>query len=173
MVGWSDVPADLSDRAKLERLSGALPTGVPIVSSDLIRAVATADAIETGRKRLPHRQDLREMNFGAWELRAFDEIEREDPQRITAFWSEPGAVRPPEGESWNDLETRVNRAVDTLLALGSDLIVVAHFGTILTQIQRVEGLSAEEVFANRIEPLSVTHLRYGTSPAAVSINHQP
>lgn len=173
MVGWSDVPADLSDTAKIARVSDALPKDIPIVSSDLFRAVATADAIAEGRTRRAHDKNLREMNFGAWELRKFDDIERDDPERAAAFWSNPGVVRPPGGESWHDLERRVNGAVDTLLARGQDMIVVAHFGAILTQIQRIEGLTAEEAFAHRIEPLSITQLRYGPSPKAVLINHQP
>ena len=39
MVGWSDLPADLSDTARLARLSAHLPDGAPVVSSDLVRAV--------------------------------------------------------------------------------------------------------------------------------------
>ena len=54
MVGWSDLPADLSDHVALARLSDALPRDAVVVSSDLIRAVATADAIQGGRPRLPH-----------------------------------------------------------------------------------------------------------------------
>ena len=166
MVGWADIPADLSGEAKIARLAAALPADTPVISSDLIRTVATADALAGDRPRLAHDPVLREMHFGAWELRAFAEIEAEDPARITAFWSEPGEVRPPEGESWNDLTQRVNRAVDRLLARGKDIIVVAHFGVILTQIQRVTGISTEEAFGQRIEPLSLTTLRYGAKPQA-------
>lgn len=173
MVGWSDLPADLSDIAKIARVSAALPAGVPIISSDLVRTIATADALATGRDRLSHDPDLREMHFGAWEQRAFAEIEAEDPDRIAAFWSEPGAVRPPGGESWFDLTARVNRAVNRLLALERPLVVVAHFGVILTQIERVTGISTEEAFGHRIEPFSITTLRYGDAPQAVRINHEP
>ncbi|MEO0693597.1 MAG: histidine phosphatase family protein [Pseudomonadota bacterium] len=173
MVGWSDIPADLSDAAKVARLAATLPDDTPVISSDLTRTVATADALAGDRPRLPHDPDLREMHFGAWELRAFAEIEAEDPAHITAFWSEPGEVHPPGGESWNDLTQRVNRAVDRLLARDEDIIIIAHFGVILTQIQRVTGISTEEAFGHRIEPLSLTTLRYGTKPQALGINHEP
>ena len=49
MVGWSDLPADLSDTAALARLEAALPREAVVISSDLIRAVATADAIQGDR----------------------------------------------------------------------------------------------------------------------------
>jgi len=157
MVGWSDLPADLSDTAAVARLSRALPD-VPVVASDLARAAATADAIAGPRPRLPAEPDLREMHFGAWELRAHAEIEAQDPIRLRAIFEEPGAVRPPGGESWDDLTARVNAAADRLAARHGDLIVVAHFGPILAQIQRARGLTAYEAFGHRIDNLSVTCL---------------
>jgi len=68
MVGWSDIPADLSDTARLARLASHLPEGALVVSSDLIRARATADAIAGPRLRLGDERDLREIHFGDWEL---------------------------------------------------------------------------------------------------------
>lgn len=163
MVGWSDLPADLSDTAALARLEAALPAGALIVSSDLARAVETATAIQGQRRRLPHLSDLREIHFGAWELRSWKEIDAEDPIRIRAYWETPGDVTPPGGESWNQVCARVNNAVDGLLQAhaGQDLVIVGHFGQILTQIQRAEGLSPDAAFSHRIDNLSVSELRFG------------
>lgn len=176
MVGWSDLPADLSDTGALARLDAALPLGAVVVSSDLTRAVATADAIGGTRARLDHDPDLREIHFGVWELRAFADIEAEDPERIRAFWERPGEVRAPGGESWDRLRERVDGAVDRLIAeqTDRDLIVVAHFGAILTQVQRAEGLSTEEAFAHRLDPLSLTRIACGPDGWQVeAINHRP
>ncbi len=57
MVGWTDLPADLSDGAALARLNAHLPQ-VPVISSDLTRAVATADALHSLPGR-PHDADWR------------------------------------------------------------------------------------------------------------------
>ncbi len=176
MVGWTDLPADLSDTGRLARLSALLPPDAPVVSSDLARAAATADAIGGGRARLPHMPALREMHFGAWEMREFAGIEAEDPDRIRAFWESPGEVRPPGGESWNDLCARVHGAMDGLAQAhrATGVIVVAHFGPILTALQRAAGLGATEVFAHRIEPLSLTELSFGPGGGQVHrINHLP
>lgn len=176
MVGWSDLPADLSDTAALARLSAHLPQSAVVVSSDLSRAAATADAIQGPRTRLPHRETLREIHFGAWELRRFDEIEAEDPDRIRAYWEHPGDVRPPGGESWNEVCDRVDAAVDALLAehAGGAVVVVAHFGVILTQVQRALGLTAEAAFAHRIDNLSVTEFTRRPSGWDLGlINHRP
>lgn len=157
MVGWSDLPADLGDTAALARLTDHLPEG-PVVSSDLIRAVGTADALGP-RDRLPHDPGLREIHFGAWELRSFAEVEAEDPALIRRYWEEPGDVAPPGGESWNAMSRRTDAAIDAHLAREpADLIVVCHFGVILRQVQRALGLRTTEVFAHRIDNLSVTHI---------------
>ncbi len=173
MVGWSDLPADLSDTAALARLADHLPDGATVVSSTLSRARATADAIARGRQRLPDEPDLREMNFGSWELRAHAEIEAQDPTLISAFWERPGEVRPPGGESWDELRGRVDCAADRLAARGGDIVVVAHFGPILTQVQRAGDLTGEETFGHRIDNLSVTRLTLGDGWTAGPINHRP
>jgi alpha-ribazole phosphatase len=174
MVGWSDLPADLSDTAGLARLSAHLPENGIVISSDLSRAAATADAIQGTRTRLPHQPNLREINFGAWELRKFREIEAESPELIRAYWERPGDVRPPNGESWNEVCARVSKAIDALITAhtGQDLIIVAHFGAILTQVQRAEQLDAEQAFSHRLDNLSVTELALGPQGWSTGrINH--
>lgn len=177
MIGWTDLPADLSDRAALARLSAALPPRAAVVSSDLIRARATAEAIAAGRPRLPDEPDLREMHFGRWEGRRHDEIAAEEPDALAAFHETPGACRAPGGESWDDLVARVNAAIDRLLASrrGEALIVVAHFGVILTQIARAAGIGARAAFGHHVAPLSLTEI--AISPAddwqILRINHHP
>ncbi|MES0863856.1 histidine phosphatase family protein [Ruegeria sp. SCPT10] len=176
MVGWSDLPADLSDTAALKRLHDYLPQDAVVVSSDLSRAVDTASAIQGARTRLPHHRDLREINFGTWELRGFKEVEAEDAELAFAYWDNPGDVRPPDGESWNQVRARVDRAVDALIAdhHGRDIVIVAHFGVILTQVQRALDLDGQQTFAHRIDNLSVTHVTCeGTGWSAGAINHRP
>lgn len=176
MVGWSDLPADLSDTETLRRLSGHLPPDAVVISSDLSRAAHTADAIQDSRERLPHDPDLREINFGAWELRRAAEVEAEDPTLIRAYWETPGDIRPPGGESWNEVRARVDAAIDRLIRAhdGRHVIVVAHFGVILTQLQRATGLAAYDTFGHRIDNLSVTDMRAGTAGWRIGrINHRP
>lgn len=173
MVGWTDLPADLSEAAAIARIDRALPREATCVSSDLSRAVATADAVAPGRHRLPHAPALREINFGDWEMRNFAEVETEDPDRIFAFWDQPGDNAPPNGESWNALRARVDGWVDAYDG-PSPVIAVAHFGVILTQVQRALGIPARETFAQKIDNLSVTHLRQtGAQWEALSINIRP
>lgn len=173
MVGWSDLAADLSDHAALARLSDYLPKDAAVVSSDLIRARGTADAIAAHRTRLPDLPALREIHFGDWELKRFDEIEAKSPDQIRAFWEQPGENAPPGGESWNQLRMRVDEAVEMLARqTGSgDLIVVAHFGVILTQLQRALGIDAYHAFSHKIDNLSVTQITFDGAWHAGAVNH--
>lgn len=173
MVGWSDLPADLSDTAALARLEAFLPAKAHIVSSDLSRAVETANAIQGDRNRLPHVFDLREMHFGDWELKTHTDVE--DKEHMMAFWDTPGDIRPPKGESWNEVVARVDAAIDSLLqnADGHDLVIVCHFGVIVTQIQRALRLTPYEAFGHKISNLSVTVIDTASDWLTEHINHNP
>lgn len=175
MIGWTDLPADLSDRAALARIAARLPQA-PVVSSDLLRAVTTADAVQGARPRLPHDADLREMHFGAWEGRTHAEIEAEDAAHARALWENPGDIAPPGGESWNAFSARACAAADRLIRAHGPgpLIVVAHFGVILAQLQRARGIDAVRAFAQPIDNLSVTRLRKTPGGwAVIEVNRLP
>ena len=173
MVGWSDLPADLSDTAQLDRLAAYLPTDAPVVSSDLSRSHDTADAIARGRDRLPDMPALREIHFGDWELKSFPEIEQTHAALSRQFWEEPGHIRAPNGESWFETEARVSTAVKTLRG-PTDVIIVAHFGVILTQLALALQKAPADILAQRIDNLSVTRISLGAGHASAGeINHIP
>ena len=176
-VGWRDVPADLSDSAALARLNAHLPDTALLVSSDLQRTIKTADTLTTPtRNRLAHIADLREFNFGDWDGKIFSEVADRDPVLSRAYWETPGDIAPPNGESWNAAAARVSAVVDTLNAAHPDahIIAVAHFGVILTQVQRARGQTPVEALGQKIEPLSVTRLSHQAGTwEAPQVNHCP
>lgn len=176
-VGWRDVPADLSDDARIARLSGHLPQEALLISSDLIRASATADALAApGRDRLPHDRALRELHFGLWDGLHFREVAERDPELSRAYWETPGDIAAPEGESWNQTAARVGAVVDRLNHAHprAHIIAVAHFGVILTQVQRALQATPTEAMAHKIDNLSVTRLHHDAGQWTVEgINHCP
>jgi len=144
-VGWRDVPADLSDKSAIARTAAYLPD--------------TA---------------LREFNFGVWDGMTFDAVAARDPVDSRLFWEEPGARKAPQGESWNDVSARVGKAVDALIAQNAaqDLVLVAHIGVIMTQIQRATGGSAYSAMSHQIANFSVTDMAFdGTGWTLGTINH--
>ncbi|WP_299503424.1 histidine phosphatase family protein [uncultured Roseobacter sp.] len=174
-VGWRDVPADLSDKDQIARLRAYLPDTALMVSSDLIRASATADAVQaSAHTRLPHVPDIREFNFGVWDGLHFSKVAERHPELSRAYWETPGDVAPPQGESWNMAAKRVNSFVDRINAAhpSADIIAVAHIGVILTQVQRGLGVSAYEALSHSIDNLSTTRIIWSGGQARVeTINH--
>jgi broad specificity phosphatase PhoE len=150
--GWTDVPADLSDRAALDRLAAALPADAPVIASDLSRAAATAGALAGTRPRLPPDPRLREIHFGAWEGRLAGDL---DGPAARAFWD--GEAPAPGGEDWAALSARVAAAVQAL-AVHPQVIVVAHMGPILAALQIATGQDTRAVLARRIASLSLTEI---------------
>ncbi len=176
LIGWTDLPADLSDRAVLDRLADHLPDDALVISSDLSRASATADAIQGDRQRLPDSPRLREINFGAWEGRTHTEISATHPELARTYWSNPGDTAPPDGESWNQAALRVSRFVDEMNTrhAGADIIAVAHFGVILTQLQRAANMAPASALGFSIDNLSVTRLEFLNPGWRIKgVNHRP
>ena len=159
-TGWRDVPADLSDLNRISRLRNFLPKKSIMVSSDLKRATATAQAIGAETAPLIIEPNLREFNFGIWDGMPSEEIEKRDPELCREFWENPGDVMAPEGESWNMLKSRVSTAVNKINVeyKGNNIIAVAHFGVILTQLHLAIGRDAYDILANKIDNLSVTKI---------------
>ena len=160
LAGWTDVHADLSDRARIGRLSALIPDDAAVVSSDLSRAISTADAISGPRQRLPHAEELRELNFGDWEGRATPEITDSDPEVSARFWRHPRSASPPGGEDWEQLFRRTSGYADRLSDRmpGRNIVAVAHFGTILTQIERSLPGGLHEALKYGLDHLSVTRI---------------
>ena len=183
LVGWRDVPADLSDHAQIARLNAHLPRDAILVSSDLIRAAATADVLaHPQRRRLPHDEKLREMDFGEWDGMHARDVSEQHPELSRAYWSTPGDVAPPQGESWNAAARRVNAHLVPAEAMPAvacnpvdgEEVPAAHFGVILTQIQRALNISAHAAFAHKIDNLSATQITVSQAQWDVThINHSP
>ncbi|MEE9427433.1 MAG: histidine phosphatase family protein [Paracoccaceae bacterium] len=175
-LGWRDVPADLSDRSAIARLDGFLPKGAVLVSSDLIRAVATADVVGAGRERLPHANELREFNFGDWDGLSFEEVAKRDPEKSREFWEAPGMVAPPNGESWQGVAARIAPFVVDMNTRfrGRDIVAVAHIGVIMTQIGMAAGMDPTQAIGHAIDNLSVTRMQWdGATWDIGKINHNP
>ncbi|MFN3295019.1 MAG: histidine phosphatase family protein, partial [Gemmobacter sp.] len=96
------------------------------------------------------------------------------PELSRAYWETPGDIAPPGGESWNMADARIEAAVQRLIAAhaGRNIVVVAHFGTILTQVARARAQSPSEALAQLVEPLSLTEIVVdGAERRVLRVNH--
>lgn len=172
-VGHRDVPADLSDQGQIARLSAALPMNALVVSSDLARSVDTASAIQGSRTRLPHRAGLREFDFGDWDGMHFADVAAKWPELSRAYWETPGDIAPPNGESWNAAQARVSADMAAVIASHPrrDIIAVAHFGAILSQVADAANIAPYRALSHRIDNYSITEIQMRPTMGVARINH--
>jgi alpha-ribazole phosphatase len=91
---------------------------------------------------------LKEMNFGTWEMKAWDDIE----QPALSHWMKNyETVRCPDGESYQDVVDRARSFLDELLSRDvSTAIVVTHGGVIKSMHHLLNKISLAEAMNIRI-----------------------
>lgn len=126
LQGWKGISLSERGISEVETLAGKLSDIRPeiIYSSDLARAVQTAETLmRLNSWKVPHKIDsrLREINHGLWEGRKVSEIpELRDMETVEGF-------RPPGGESFRDVATRVGGFMAELKSSGhAEVLVVGH-----------------------------------------------
>ena len=114
-----------------------------LVASDLHRSRAAAEAIgdATG---LPLTIDprWRELDFGDWDGRAANMIDRE---ALGRFWDDPDASPPPGGERWSALVARVSAAIAELAPVPT--LVVTHGGAMRAALHILCGFDQRQLWA--------------------------
>ncbi len=138
-------PAGLASAERLAESLRAVELDAVYVSPRL-RAVQTAAALGTPRTADDR---LRELDFGQFEGRTYDEIEREHPEFFRSWRETPTLVRFPGGESYTELRQRVSAALDDIVAANHDKTValVSHGGVIRAALAIALGLPDDRAFA--------------------------
>ena len=102
-----------------------------VVSSPRRRAIDTAAWVAARHGlSVTVNDDLREIEFGSFEGRTYEEIEQSEPELFAAWMSTPTAVRFPGGESYADLRIRAAGALDRIRAAHETAVVVTHGGVV-------------------------------------------
>lgn len=154
LLGHTDVPSTPDGIAAcVEQVADLSFTA--LLSSDLTRASAAADAVGSGCG-LPVRQDARwrELDFGTWDGLAPAQI---DGTAMSAFWDDPDASPPPGGECWSALVARVSAALDDMAE--RDTLVVTHGGAIRAALAALFGFDQRQIWAFDLPYAAVLTLR--------------
>jgi alpha-ribazole phosphatase len=139
-----------------------------LYTSPLQRCVKLAEALNLGDPILDSR--LMELNFGDWELRAWDDI----PRDIFDAWGHDYANKaPPNGETFSQLQQRGIHFLEEMLAkhAAEHIAVVSHGGMIRALLAHVLNMELKGLFRFTIDYGSVTQLDFsGTIPKVVFVN---
>ena len=140
MQGWKNSDLTKKGIENAKRLGERLQT-VPIEKiycSPAGRARETAECIKGKREiDIEVLEDLKEMGFGLWEGMEFEVVKEKYADQHHKLWKSPHLYEPVEGESFNELFTRVRRALDSIVEEGKETVLIVTHAAVLKAIYAI------------------------------------
>jgi len=158
---------DLTERGRAQAAAAAAVLAArggvdAVVSSPLSRARQSADVVaEALGLSVVVDDDVVECAFGEWEGLTFAQVEQTWPQALSA-WLGSTSVAPPGGESFDEVERRVRRARDRIVAAhpGRGVLVVSHVTPIKMFVRLALDAPASSLYRMELSPASLTTLAW-------------
>jgi alpha-ribazole phosphatase len=131
-----------------DALKKVIPS-LPIITSPLQRCSGLAKALASNAK-----QDVRllEMNFGQWQGKAWNEIDRD---QLEQWANDVTKFQPPNGESFSDVIARVSEILHTLT---QPHILITHAGVIRAAYFLLGGLDVMDAASIDVPYVMPIHL---------------
>ncbi|SIO11858.1 histidine phosphatase family protein [Halodesulfovibrio marinisediminis] len=164
-IGQKDVP--LAEKGITSIMQNTLPKlrafqleQPRIIASPLQRTMKTAQilATEYGVDVTPE-PNILEINMGEWDGLSFNFIKTNWPEAYKLRGVDFTHFRPPEGESFFDVQQRALKAVLPLCQLTEPVLLVTHAGVIRTLLCLANQTPLQELFTYDPAPGSITRLR--------------
>ena len=178
LLGRTEADLSAEGRHQARALAGLVPPDCACLLSPLARCRQTLEGMRQGGFRGSSSVDerLREMDFGHWEARRFDELDP-SPDQIAALSRYHGFVFPG-GESVDGFIARLRAVTDELRARagqgGERLLLLTHGGVIRTLVCLLLGLDARHYLLFSIDPGSVTTIDLHPEGGILTgLNHRP
>jgi alpha-ribazole phosphatase len=157
--GQSDIDVAASFHDELNQLH-------PKLHGDAIHAIYASPlqrcsklALSLGLGDVVHDERLKELHFGDWEMRAWDDI----PRDIFDDWAQNYAhMSPPNGETFSQLQQRGVAFLDEIKQAhaGEHVLAVTHGGMIRALIAHVLNMPLKGLFRFNVDYASVTRLDF-------------
>lgn len=107
---------------------------------------------------------LKEVNFGDWEMKTWEQI----PETTPKTWMADYLHKPmPNGESYIQLYERSTAAFRDIIAAGKDAAIVTHGGVIRSILAYATNTPLESSYGIRVEYGRAAHLHLNGSGFAV------
>lgn len=156
LQGRVDNPLDDTGRAQAAAAAAVLGPVDLVISSPLLRARQTADALAAAH---PVQVDDRwvELDYGEWDGRPIRDV----PAEVWARWRTDLELRPPGGETLVELGTRVRDALEQLAeaAVDGHVVVVSHVSPIKAAVAWALGVGDEIGWRTSLSTGSYSQLR--------------
>jgi len=143
--GRLDLPEGPMAGAEIAAALKITPRAARVVSSPALRCRRLAERLAArDGAALELDERLWELDFGQWEGRAWDALDRAQTEPWAA---DPWRLAPPGGESFAVLHDRVAAVIAEATP---GLVIVAHAGPIRAARMILEGSSVARVFAETV-----------------------
>lgn len=163
--GVGDPPLIEQGRLQAKAVAARLATRGSIdliVTSPMSRCRETA-AVIASLIGAPVEQDddLREVDFGAWEGLTLETVQERWPREL-AMWLADPTISPPEGESYDSLRYRISRAQERLVNRhrGMTVCVVTHSRPVASFVASALSAPLESLYRLQVDNGSLTVLDY-------------
>ena len=140
--------------------------------SDLKRAKETAEiAFPDWRTKIIVSPHIRELDFGEWEGRKYEEILAKDERAYRAWLDNPALSTPPRGESLSSMKNRVKEFLQNILDRFKDetVAVVTHSGPIRVTLCDALGIPLNFFWRIAVNSAGVSIIDYSNGKPFVSL----
>ncbi len=173
--GFSNPPLNVSGVLQVKSLIKQLKDFdvVAVYSSDLLRAVQTAETVFP-KHQIKTMLDFRELNFGIFEGLNYSEIMERYSGLYQNWIRDPSNVLLPNGEEFGEFRKRVSSALFSIISLNRNktIALVTHNGPIRLILCEALGYGLERFWEVSHENAAFSIIDYleGCTPIAIRIN---
>lgn len=167
--GWTDCPLNPNGEEQAERLKQYFKNISidRIITSDLLRAVSTAEKINEEKKLLLEKEkDFRELNFGEWEGKDFKYVKQEYPSEFKQWATDWKGFTIPKGETFTEFYRRVTEKLKYYIEEAkedSSILILSHSGVMSAMMCYFTGAGPDSFwrFASAHQAYSLVSIRKG------------
>ena len=177
IMGYRPIPLNAVGRRQSEALRGVLgPLRLKaIYTSPILRAVETARLMAKGRRvRILKAPEVREIEYGDWVGRTFEEVSKERNYRI--YHTTPRHACAPGGERMTEVHKRVVGFIEKLRKRHREgrIAVVSHADVIKVILVHYLNLDLNELLRIRIDNGALSSLSFnGSQTRVLGVNCHP
>lgn len=111
---------------------------------------------------------LKELDFGKWEGKKWDEISEEE---LSVWGNDFVNQAPPDGENYNSLHLRTCNFLQSVISGNfKSAAIITHAGNIRSILSFILGLPLENSFRIAVKYGTVAHIKTGNYPELISIS---
>lgn len=157
--GNTDLQLSEKFEDELKEIKNILPdfTDVPTYSSPLFRCHHLAKHLQNNHSLIMLKDELKEMNFGDWEMKKWSEI---DEETLNEWMKNFIEKQTPNGESYEIVKNRVTHFWNQIIEKNDEKIaIVTHFGVIQSILCIVFEMPPAKAFRFELDYSAVIRIK--------------